>query len=341
MNVTNTKLDDVRKAFDALPLNGLNVEFDGRIKANEDPNSHIQGLAPYRTFQLIAHSDFGEPAGRLLVASRLPGKERLVTELRLPVLSATKPFFFHPGGCQVIGDCLALPIETGDRRSVVTFFDVSDPQNIREVNPAARIDRPHSDAGCVGVTNFTVSGKTFWLLGAYDNGATDFYLSQDDTFPGQFTIAFSAKLEETEHQGFCLLTDVTDQVFAVGFHRTTLGRDMATLYTVDVAAKQISVVSERHFKTKGPSDLIGSGPHFRWGVGLEIVSATELAVCCTERRYDADCNINSFDSAKLSMRSVVTAKAARARRPAKPRAATARATKKVRRQVKKSVARAK
>ena len=52
------------------------------------------------------------------------------------------------------------------------------------MNPAARIARPHNEAGSVGITNLTIAGKDFWLLCVYDNGATNFYLSEDP-FPGK------------------------------------------------------------------------------------------------------------------------------------------------------------
>jgi hypothetical protein len=301
VNDTNTKLDDVPKAFEALPQKGRNVVCKGKVKANNDLNTHIQGLAPYRTFHLLTHSDFGEKTGRLLVVDRTAGAETLLSELKLPAMSETKPFFFHPGGCQTIGDCLVVPIENGEGESFITFMDVSDPKDIREVNPAARIARPHNDAGSVGVTNLTIAGKDFWLLCAYDNGATDVYLSEDP-FPGKFNVIFSLTLAESELQSLSLVTDVANNVFALGLHRTLGGKDMAILYAVDLTKKRMTILSERNFRTSGPDDIIGGGPHFRWGGGIEIVSATELGLFCSGRRYDSGCNINGFRSTPQSLR---------------------------------------
>ena len=94
MNLTNIKLDDVRNAFEAVPGKGRDATFKGRVEANNDLHTHIQGLAPYRTFHLVTHSDFGESSGRLLVVSR-SGPTGLVQEIRLPAVSETKPFFYH------------------------------------------------------------------------------------------------------------------------------------------------------------------------------------------------------------------------------------------------------
>jgi hypothetical protein len=321
VNDTNIKLDDVAKAFAALPQKGRNVSCKGKVKANGDLNTHIQGLVSYRTFHLITHSDFGEKTGRLLVVDRMPGQEGLISEQPLPVMSETKPFFFHPGGCQMIGDCLVVPIENGEGESFITFMDVSDPKDIHEVNPAARIERHYNDAGSVGVTNLTIAGKDFWLLCAYDNGATDFYLSEDP-FPGKFKVIFSVTLDESELQSLSLVTDVGNNVFALGMHRTSSGQDVAVLYAVDLTKKNVTLVRDRHFRTTGPDDFIGGGPHFRWGGGIEIVSATEMSLFCTGRRYDSGCNINGFDSTQRSLRP-----AARARRTigGKPRTGRGRA----------------
>ena len=98
MNDTNIKLDDVAKAFAALPQKGRNVVCKGKVKAGGDLNTHIQGLAPYRTFHLITYSDFGEKTGRLLIVDRTPGHEALVSELRSPVMSEVRPFYFHAVG---------------------------------------------------------------------------------------------------------------------------------------------------------------------------------------------------------------------------------------------------
>ena len=309
------KLDDVPKAFAALPSKGRNVVSKGKVKASLDLNTHIQGLAPYRTLHLLTHSDFGENTGRLLVVDRTPGAEMLRAELTLPVMSPNKPFFFHPGGCQVIGDCLVVPIENGEGESIITFMDVSDPKNIREVNPLSRLARPHNDAGSVGITNLTIAGKDFWLLCAYDNGATDFYLSEDP-FPGKFNVIFSLALQESELQSLSLVTDVANNAFAIGLHRTGSGKDKAILYAVDLTMKKVSIVSTRHLRTTGPDDIIGSGPHFRWGGGIEIISATVLAPFCTGRRYGSGCNINGFVPPPPAVRAARRRRVARASRGA-------------------------
>jgi hypothetical protein len=248
------------------------------------------------------------------------------------VLSATRPFYFHPGGCQMIGDCLVLPAETGEGQSFVLFMDASDPAHIHEVNPAVRLERLFDDTGAVGITNVSAGGKDFWVLAAYDNGDTDVYVS-DDPFPGVFKHVFRVDLAENGLQTLQLVTDVSNRIFAIGLHRD-FPKDEAFLYEVDLAAKTFTLVKKRHFRATGPDDLIGTGCHFRWGGGVEIISATELALYCTSFRYDNGGELNEFrvkppapkKAAKKAVKRAAATRAPRAakrRRPAKTALKTA------------------
>jgi hypothetical protein len=305
MKVTNIKLSDVKKAFDAVPKIGRDDRFGGSVLADGDFNTHIQGLAAYGDFHLLTHSDRGSSrkSGRLLIANRKRDVQALAGEFSLPVVSDSLPFYFHPGGCQLIGDCLAVPVETGEGHSIVQFFDVSDPLDVHELDPASRVKRD-KDAGAVGITNFTRSETEVWLLCVYDNGATDFYQSIDKNFAGGFQLLFSVvpPLKETEHQALCLLTDTSNRVFAVGLNKTFSGLDVAVLYGVDLENRQVNMIEERTFQTKGPLPRA----HLRWGASVEIVSGSELAMYCTGRRYDAGCHINGFDSLAPSRRRAAT-----------------------------------
>ena len=94
MNDTNPKIVDVPKAFDALPKKGRLVACDGKITSNFDFNTHIQGLAPYRTFHLLTYSEFGMSAGRLLVVDRTPGSEAGEPSAAAGA-QPLAPFYFH------------------------------------------------------------------------------------------------------------------------------------------------------------------------------------------------------------------------------------------------------
>jgi hypothetical protein len=288
MNVTNPRLLDVKTSFEAIPKKGRDVTFGGSIMADGDFHTHLQGVAAYRDFQLLTHSDRARKSGRILIADRRPNQLKLIEEFSLPTISSTPPFYYHAGGCQVIGDCLVVPAETGTGRSTVMFFDVSDATDIRELDPVTRILR-NEDAGSAGVTNCTESGVDVWWLAAYDNGNVDFYRTADPTLRG-FTHQFNVRLKETEHQSFCLLTDTSNRVFAIGLNKTFSGSDRAVLYQVDLVNQTATIAGERNFDTKG-------GARLRWGASLELVSDSRLVLFCTSKHYDSGCHINAFDPA--------------------------------------------
>src|SRR5215475_11204344 len=126
MNTKNDKLTDVRKAFASLPPIGEETVFPGHI-FELNPDSHIQGLSPYKDFLLMTHSVAGKPSG-LLVTLRRTGALGIIKEISLPVISQNDPHYNHPGGIQLIGDCLIIPMETEagqDAASAVCFFDIS------------------------------------------------------------------------------------------------------------------------------------------------------------------------------------------------------------------------
>jgi hypothetical protein len=286
VKVTNSKLADVRKAFGSIPTRGRDARFTGRILADDEFRTHVQGVAAYQDFHLLTHSDERRKSGRVLVTSRKTGAQALVGEFSLPVVSTKPPFYFHAGGCQLIGDCLAVPAETGTGLSTLMFFDVSNPADIQELDTATRISRQR-DAGAVGITNLMREGVEVWLLCAYDNGVVTFYQSGDSRLTG-FQQLFEITLKEKEHQSLCLLTDTSDRAFAIGLNKTFTGTDRAVLYEVDLANARVNAADERKFDTKG-------GARLRWGGSLEIVSDDAVVLHCTSKRYEDGCHINSFD----------------------------------------------
>jgi N-acetylmuramoyl-L-alanine amidase len=302
---------DVRAAIDALKT-GRKKQYAGPVKPGGDPaQSHIQGLAAYKDVFLLTHSDANEKSGRILVLDRA-SRHKVIAEFRLPVFARSGPAFFHAGGCQVIGDVLAVPSETGQNASVVAFFDVSDPLRIREFNGALRVLRDSRDAAAVGLTTLTRNGQTVWLLAVYDSGTVDFYESPD--FPGGalFEPRFTRKVEEKNHQHLLLFTDARNRVFAVGLNRGNFPFfDRVMVYAVDPVKQTLTADPERRVST-------GGGTRLRWGATYEAVG-NQLSLHCTDRDYGDSCAINSFHPPQSPAARAVRKRAVR------KRAATARA----------------
>ena len=122
-------LADVRQAIDALPKKGRKTKYAGPVASGGDGDSHIQGLAGYKDVFLLTHSDERRTVGTHPGAGPC---RRAQVRHGVPAahFSTSGPSFFHAGGCQLIGDVLAVPSESGKNASVIAFFDVSDPMHI-------------------------------------------------------------------------------------------------------------------------------------------------------------------------------------------------------------------
>jgi hypothetical protein len=290
----NPVISDVRDAIDALPKKGTNAKYAGPVNSDGNGDSHIQGLAGSEEYFLLTHSDKSKEAGRILVVDRRPGQQKFVTEFRLPPLSTGgRDALNHAGGCQVIGDVLAVPSESGKNSSVVAFFDVSNPLKIRELDSSLRISRTDRDAAAAGITTVSRKGQSVWLCGVYDSGSVDFYESPDLPGGAPFRPVFSSpiKVTEKDHQALLLFTDQTNQVFAAGLNRGNAPYfDRLVLYTVDLVGKSMTADPDRSYSTSGRTRL-------RWGTGLESVG-DHLVLHCTDRNYGKSCDINTFASAR-------------------------------------------
>jgi N-acetylmuramoyl-L-alanine amidase len=304
-------LADVREALDALPQRGRKTRYAGPVATGGNPaSSHIQGMAGYKDVLLLTHSDSDEESGRILVLDRV-GPRKVIAEFRLPTFSTSGQSFFHAGGCQILGDLLAVPSESGQNASVIAFFDVSDPLHIREFNGALRIFRDTRDAAAVGITTLTRNGQTVWLLAAYDSGTVDFYESPDLPGGALFAPRFSFRIAEKNHQHLLLLTDQANRVFAVGLNRGNFPFfDDLIVYEVDLAAGTMTADPDREIST-------GGGTRLRWGAALEV-AGTRLVLHCTERDYGDSCTINTFDpAAPAARREAAKSAVARGRTAAK------------------------
>jgi hypothetical protein len=256
---------------------------------------------------LITHSDDDEQSGRILVLDRT--QHEVVTEFRLPTFAVSGPSFFHAGGCQLIGDVLAVPSESGKNASVIAFFDVSDPMHIREFNGALRIARDSRDAAAVGITTVMRNGQVVWLLAVYDSGTVDFYESPDFAGGALFEPRFTCKVEEKDHQHLLLFTDQANRVFAVGLNRGNIFFfDKLVVYEVNLGSHTMTPDPDRDVST-------GGGTRLRWGASLELVGS-QLALHCTERDYGEVCSINSFQVTAVRARKAA-ARGPRAKRTTK------------------------
>lgn len=316
-------LVDVRGAIDAIPEKGSKSRFAGPVTSDGDPDSHIQGLAAHQDYFLLTHSDKDAGVGRILVVDRRSGQRKVVAQCPLPRFSSGGAPLFHAGGCQTAGQVLAVPSESGSNTSVIAFFDLTDPLNIRELHTSLRIERRTRDAAAAGLTTITRGGRTSWLCAVYDSGSIDFYESPDVPGGVPFAALFTApiKVKEKHHQALLLFTDHNNRVVAAGLNKGNVPFfDRLVLYEVDLVGQTMTADPERSYST-------GGGTRLRWGSAIEI-AGTKLVLHCSDRNYGNSCTIATFDAAASTPASVKSSTRV-AQAPGKARkAARTRATKK-------------
>ena len=158
-------------------------------------------------------------------------------------------------------------------------MDVSDPKNIREVNPLSRLAGLTTTPDRSASPTSTIAGKDFWLLCAYDNGG-DRLLPVRGPLSRKFNVIFSLQLEESELQSLSLVTDVANNVFAIGLHRTGGGGGRG--HPLCRRPHDEEIVNRQHVICERPAPTTSSVAALTSdGVAASRSSATTLALFCT------------------------------------------------------------
>jgi hypothetical protein len=288
---TNPKLRDVVDAFKAIQTRHPDDVAMVGTPGTELIHSHVQGVARLGDGYLLTHSNVEGADGCLLVDDG----SHTVRMFPLPQGSINGLRLSHPGGCQRIGDYLAIAFESvpANRNvSRVVFFDVSNRAQPVALATPTPIERHDQKAAGVGVANLTVdradtggdagagSRTEFWFVGIYDNGRVDLYQSDGRPFPDtEFAWQFSDTIPDG-YEGFCLLAEESNQLFAIGFRRDSRRRDKAELYAIHLDTKKLELLESRQFHANALENV-----HFRWGSGVEVRSREALDILVTGRNF--------------------------------------------------------
>jgi hypothetical protein len=287
-NNSNPKLSDVVALFMALPTEDADDVVIVGVPGSEAIATHVQGVARYGTGYVMTHSNLDGKDGCLLVDDG----DRTVKKFPITEGSINGLHLSHPGGCQRMGDYLVVGIESipaGKNVSRIVFFDISNPAQPVKLTTPTPIERNDQKAGCVGIANLTVQGTEFWFLGLYDNGRVDLHRSDGQPFPTtEFSFQFTDRIPDG-YEGFCLVAEESNRLFAVGFRRDSRLRNKAELYEVHLDTQKLELLESREFHPK----LIGDA-NFRWGSGVDIAARDELVVLATGRNFLPICHVNSF-----------------------------------------------
>lgn len=172
--------------------------------------------------------------------------------------------YWHPGGIQLLGDILALPIEEYKKTEVgqIYFFDFKDVVNPKKL--PVMIDIPKTKAGAVFFYRFP-DGK--YLIGSYNMSKIDFYFSNTsyllDGFEKIPRLTYDrrkfgmgqSKPFEFGAQNINLIRQCDGKLFLILFENTGKaapvfnGDDRALLFTLDLNNKEnpINLVTTKIF----------------------------------------------------------------------------------------------
>jgi hypothetical protein len=283
----NPKVPDVPSAFGAVSKNGVRHSYSGEPWVANMAESHVQGVAPYSNYFVLTHNNKGYSKGLMLVINRT--SQKLVQEFDTP-----EEHYNHPGGCQRIGSYLAVALENSEATdSYIHFYDLSVMSDSkRPMLLSYRIHRPGRGAGGVGITNFTdAAGAERYVLAVVDKGTLELYQSNPRTLGDpaiDFTLVGRTEKADGGYSEVCLVTDVNQQLYMVGFATHDLGgsnEDYADLYSVAPDLTTVTKLKARHMYTEH-GVLVGmDGVHFRWGAGLQVRNDLSLEFFATQRNF--------------------------------------------------------
>ena len=165
----------------------------------------------------------------------------------------------HPGGMQILGNIVAIPIEyiNADSKppplSSIVFYDIADRKN--PVKLPFKIDRQDKPASSLGMINY--GDRILLVVGGRDTKDLDFYMS----LPGQASITgntvFGKPVKTWKHnssdkkgwlnsgwenyQSINLIKDFDNKIYLVG---AKYDNDWFELYAVDITAPEKSILKK-------------------------------------------------------------------------------------------------
>lgn len=302
MSSANPVLASVQGSFNSLDTKGDRHVLKGGPSYAALSESHLQGIALYGNYYLICQNRHDHSEGKLYFFG--VDDNKFVTSMHLPTSSAADGHdhdYNHPGGMQVIGDYLVIPLQTQDySKSKVQLWDLTPLKSGScEIKPISYDFLPDSNDKRVGAIGMASLASGF-LIAACNNSKVHFYQSSGtDIRTARFDYLFSSEMEHSASET-CLLTDASG-VYLISFwikDRAGEYSDHASLYSVDLqsGAPQMTLLQSTHFITR--HDALGLfGVHFRWGSGIYFPGGNSLGLLATQRVMDDTCDINTFEVA--------------------------------------------
>lgn len=299
-NAANPIVDNASWQFAAIATDGKKTDLTGGDEYSDTSYSHIQGFALYEGYYLVVQNRHDHDDGKLYLFDA--DTRAFVDSMHLEVESSFDDeeghdlSYNHPGGIQVIGDYLLVPIQTQNyKHSVVQLWDLTPLKNgstaITLVDGDFLPDSNDRKIGAIGIVN---TGDGFVIAAGNDKTIYIYTAAGTDLEKASFSLSFSGKTKY-DSAGACLLTDDSGTIYLVstgGESFVVSYDDYVLLYKIDIENQKISYISA---KTCISHSTIGfTGVHFRWGSGIYFREGPRLALMATQRVMEKTFTINTW-----------------------------------------------
>jgi hypothetical protein len=211
VNEGNRSVDDVVAAFDALTHHGEWLGFHMGDAPDTYPcptDEHVQGIArspqtgsnifyitrsgnvydsDYYGSLMVVEMGTRDTDGERLRSNRLlKGEETRTTPphtMDRVIKNIAYSDWEHPGGIQMVGDILAVPLEKPGNiylpQGRIIFYDCSNPRDPQKLD--YELDFPDHNVGVLGITRLP-DGHFFMIVTWGDNDTVQFYRSNETSF---------------------------------------------------------------------------------------------------------------------------------------------------------------
>lgn len=240
---------------------------------------HYQGIAPYNGSGISGCISASSDSGYFSGFSQATGEHPQVRSVVVPDAD-----YFHAAGIQMLGDLLAVPLESGEgEKAKVAFYDVG---NLGSPAHLYDLQMPAKKASAVGIATYTDSAgveQCLLVVYEYDNYQMYIYrapasgLTSGSSWQHINTYTGGALDCGDQFQGFALVTQANssgDEVYMLGFRED----EELWLYTVDT-----NPTSDYGNFTLVTHYTGWNGSDWRNGMGLQIISDTNMRLFGTAK----------------------------------------------------------
>ena len=296
---------DVEGTFDKLSKKGSLFTLTDNPGDINIAVGHVQGIAYYphpiqeEAYYILSHS--GSDGKGLIMCMEAISKRWF--NFRCGG-AAKEDMDEHPGGIQIIGDYLVVPVEKyRDKGKIVdskvrlySLLKMGLGENggieAKLANPCL-VNRPGRSAGAAAIVSVPpgTAGAVTHILAVYDQAVVDFYTAkstgalEDAAFVPKATSTIET---EGAYNSISLLLGENNKIYLIGL-KTTKSKEYADLYEVDASLPEVKPMTLirrdcRFFATRGA--IKGPlGTSFRWGSGIYQLGDGKFGLYATQRNF--------------------------------------------------------